>query len=119
MTAAAADGEPTGVAASEEVLARPTLSLSPSPGVGPSTLREAVRPSSLSQLSVRVRPAALTARARTEHGACHGYWSAVAEADRMPEDPVALLHAGLIPEHDVRHLRPVRVHTSPPPDGAA
>ena len=82
-------------------------------------LREAVRPSSLSPLSVRVRAPARTSRARTEHGACDGNESAVAEVDRMPEDPVALLHSGLIPEHDVRHLRPARVHTSPTPEGAA
>ena len=96
-----------------------TPSPSPSPGAGSRTLREAVRPSSPSPLSARVRPAGCAARARTEHDAGDGYGSAVAEVYRMPEDPVAFLHPGLIPEHDVRRLRPARVRTSPTPDGAA
>ena len=92
---------------------------SPSPGAGSRTLREAVRASSPSPLSARVRPAGCAARARTEHDAGDGHGSAVAEVYRMPEDPVAFLHPGLIPEHDVRRLRPARVRTSPTPDGAA
>ena len=111
------DGEPAGAAASGEVPARASPSPSPSPGAGPPTLREAVRSSSPFPPSARVRPAARIAR--TEHGACDGYGSAIAEVDRMPEDPVALLHAGLIPKHASRHLRPARVCTSPTREGAA
>ena len=113
------DGESTLVAASGEVPARANPSPSPSSGVGPRTLREPVRTLSLPPLSARVRPPACTARACTEHDAGDGYGSAGAEVDRMPEDPVALLHSGLIPEHDVRHPRTARVHTSPTPNGAA